>query len=71
MKESNSLVINQSSTYMVIPKRRNAKYLATESADEVGIFLWGKTIKDYTVYKAIRLKSSDIFDISRQVEKVE
>lgn len=57
-----------SDCYLIVPKDPEKSILSTDSAKDVSIYLWGRGIKDYTIYKAVRLQSTEIFEIRDQLE---
>ena len=58
----------KSDCYLIVPKDPEKPILSTDSAKDVGIYLWGRTIKDHTIYKAVRLRSTEIFEIRDELE---
>ncbi len=60
----------QSPCYLVTKKTTGEVVREDDSADTISIFLWGKDLKDYTVYKACRFsaKTGDITEIRNILE---
>lgn len=59
-----------SETYVVIKKSNpDTIIVASDSAKEISAYLWGKSIKDYSVYKAVRLFSAEVGEIVAELEK--
>lgn len=60
--------IRASDCYLIVPKDSEKPVISTDSAKDVSIYLWGRSIKDYTIYKAVRLRSTEIFEIRDELE---
>lgn len=60
--------IRTSDCYLIVPKDLEKPILSTDSAKDVSVYLWGRSLKDYTIYKAVRIKSSEIFEIRDELE---
>lgn len=57
-----------SDCYLIVPKDKEKPILSTDSAKDVGIYLWGRSLSEQTIYKAVRIKSSEIFEIRDELE---
>jgi hypothetical protein len=60
--------IRTSDCYLIVPKDKEKPILSTDSAKDVSIYLWGRVLKDYVIYKAVRLQSADVFEIRDELE---
>lgn len=60
--------IRTSDCYLIVPKDPEKPILSTDSAKDVGIYLWGRGLSDQTIYKAVRLSSSEIYEIRDELE---
>lgn len=57
-----------SDCYLIVPKDPEKPILSTDSAKDIAVYLWGRGLADQTVYKAVRLNSSEIYEIRDELE---
>lgn len=54
--------------YLVQDKKSGKIALQTDSAKEVALWLWGKDVRQWTMYKAVRCVSANIAEIEHMLE---
>lgn len=54
--------------YIVVDKNKDIVF-SSDSAYSISTYMWGKSINDFYIYKAVRITSSELSGIKKELEE--